>query len=447
MKKLFPFLIITLFAIKLFSQDAEVKKLSLKEAQDFALNNSADVKNARLDVLIAKKKVWETTAIGLPQLNASIAYQYLPNVPEASFPTIYPVYDNQGILIDISYEEQPIPLGVESAATIDITLSQLVFSGEYLVGLQASRTFKALSAQSLKKSEQDIKELVANTYYMILVLEENNRVLDSTFKSVERTAFEINQMYEQGFVEETDADQINLTKASLKSSVISVERQLDMAYSLLKFQIGMDDNQEIELTQNLDEILGLNDLGSLSSSEFNLQNNINYQLLTTQETLTELDLKRTKSTFLPTVAAFYNHQEQTQVADFNFFIPDIIGVNINVPIFSSWQRMSQVQQKQMELEKVQNSKTQASQGLELEFTQALTEYSNALDKYLVEKDNRDLAKKIYDRTLIKYREGISSSMDLTQAQSQYLTTQSSYFNATLTLLQSKNKLEKLLNQY
>lgn len=164
-----------------------------------------------------------------------------------------------------------------------------------------------------------------------------------------------------------------------------------------------------------------------------------------QESVAKLNLKRQKSTFLPSLAAFYKHTEIAQKADFDFTIKDIAGLSLNVPLFSSGQRSVQVQQRILELEKVRNSKTNVAQGLQLDFINSRNELNTAYDAFLNQQRNIRLTESIYNKTLLKYKEGVSSSMDLTMAQNQYLDTQRNYFNALYTLLSSKNKLEKLLN--
>lgn len=164
-----------------------------------------------------------------------------------------------------------------------------------------------------------------------------------------------------------------------------------------------------------------------------------------QEAAGLLNLKRQKSAYLPSLAAFYKHTENAKKADFDFTMKDMVGLSLNVPIFSSGQRNSQVQQRVMELEKIRNTKANVSQGLQLEFINSRNSLNTSYDKYVMEKKNIELSERIYNKMIVKYKEGVSSSLDLTAAQNQYLTAQSNYFNALYALLSSKNKLEKLLD--
>jgi len=459
-KKVFILLPLLLWQIVLFAQEKQesVTNLSLKQAQEYAILNNANAKNAVIDLELAKKKIWETTAIGLPQLNAQANYQHLFKVPVLSLggttflttnlPDGTPITAtdilNENVYLGFNPSE-PIQLGVKDNTTLDITLTQLIFSGEYLVGLQASRVFYLMSDQSQQKTESDLKEMVSNTYSLVLVLEQSKNTLAQSLDNLNKTLNEMREMYKQGFIENTDVDQIELTSLNLTNSLNSISRQVEATKDLLKFQLGMPFENQIVLTDNLESISEGITLESTLSAKFELSQNINYQILETQEKLGVLSLKREKSGYLPTLAAVYRHTEKVNKPAFDFAPNDVFQLSLNVPIFSSGQRHVKVQQRQLELQKVVNTKDNLANGLQLEYTNAASEMETAYEKYLNNKKNIELTKRIYEKTLIKYKEGISSSMDLTNAQTQYLTAQGDYFNAVYTMITVKNKLDKLTN--
>lgn len=433
-----------------------VKSLSLKNAQEYALKNNMTIKNARVDLEIAKKKIWETTAMGLPQLNAAAAYSHIFKVPEVSFPgtilsnsrntsTQYGLPVAGDSLFVNNYSSPPIKLGVADNLTFDITLSQLVFNGAYLVGLQASKVFYQISEQALEKNEIDIRESVANTYLLILNLIKNEEILSKRIINLDKTLNEMRQLNKAGFLEITDVDQLELTILSVKNAQNTLQRQIDGATDLLKFQIGMPYDVELELSDVLDEILNSAVIESITGRNLEVENNIVTKILNTQVKIGELNLKREKSGYLPSLAAFYKHSEKAKQADFDFFMKDMAGVQLNIPIFSSGQRKSAVAQRKLELLKMQNSREQALNGLQLEFKSANNDFSTSLEKYNNEKRNIELAERIYDKTLIKFKEGLSSSMDITTAQNQLFGAQSSFFTAVYSLLVAKNKIDKLTN--
>lgn len=435
----------------LTASDSKAIKFSLKEAQEYALQNSPAVKSAAIDLESARKKIWETTAIGLPQVTATGNYQYIFKVPEFSFGGFYdyrllpdgtPITKND--LLNTYQPGQPVKLGVQQNFTWNISVNQLIFSGEYIVGLQASRTFKELSERNLQKTKNETKEAVAKAYYMILTGEENLSILRQNLQLIDKTLNDVTAMYKQGFVEETDVDQIRINKLNLENLVNSVTEQVQIAYRLLKFQMGIDVNQSIELTDKLDELIAMGNFKLWSQNEFDVQKNIDLKIMQTNEALSMLNLQREKSRFLPSVSAFYQHQEQLKKPQFNFTIPDITGVGISWPLFTSGSRNSKVAQARLALEKATIGKNQVRDGLLIDFEQSRNAYNKALNDYLTLKENLNLADKIYRKTLLKYSQGMASGMELTQAQNQFLTTESNYYNAVLTLFNAQAKLEKLL---
>lgn len=434
------FIVFTLTGNVIYAQQS----FTLTQAQEYALKNNYNTKNARIDIDIANKKVWEITSIGLPQINGKIAYQNIFTVPVMDFPTPYLITDPDPTKMKLGYNNYPIELGVKDNWTYSLSASQLIFNGSYFVGLITSKTFKQLSQESLIKSETDIKEGVSNAYYLVLTLEESKRLLDSSITSMERTLYEMSEMCKQGFIENTDTDQMTLNVSNLKNTILSVDNQIILAYQLLRYQMGMKVTENIVLTDKLDDVISLLKTEELLSATFDLNNNINYQLLNTQEKLTELNLKNEKSKSLPSIAAFYQHQEFSQNPAFNFNPPDVLGISIDIPLFSSGGRSARISQRRMEIEKISITKQQVAEGLQMEAVQARSDLQVAFDKYNNDKTNLMLSKRIYEKTLTKYKEGVSSSMELTQANMQYLTAQSNYYQTVMKLLGAKNKMERIL---
>jgi outer membrane protein len=439
----FLFFLVFIFATNgMYAQQS----FTLAQAQEYALKNNYNTKNARIDIDIAKKKVWETTSIGLPQINGKIAYQNIFTVPTMNFSTPYLITDPDPEKMKLGYREYPIELGVKENWTYTASASQLIFNGSYFVGLKTSKTFKRFSQEALTKSETDIRESVANAYYLVLTLEESKRLLDSSIISLQHTLYEMSEMCKQGFIENTDTDQMALNVSNLKNTILSVNNQVTLAHQLLQFQMGMKMTETIALTDKLDDVIGQINAESLLSATFDLNNNINYQLLVTQEKLTELNYKYEISKSLPSIAAFYQHQELGEKPAFNFNPPDVLGISIDIPLFSSGGRASRISQRKMELEKINNTKQQVADGLQMEAMQAKSDLQVAFDKYTNDKNNLMLSKRIYEKTLTKYKEGVSSSMDLTQANIQYLTAQSNYYQTVMKLLTAKNKMERILSK-
>lgn len=437
--------------VPVFAQNGTVMKLSLSEAKQLALENNANVVNAGLDVDAAEKKVWETTAIGLPQVNVKSNYQNIFKVPELAFGSYvdWNYMKEAGIPVTAesvmanTHAAPAMPLGTKENITTNFTASQLIFSGEYLVGLQASKVYKDLTKHSLTKSKNEINEATGNAYVLVLIAEESKLLMEQTLTNIEKLSTETQAYFEEGFVEETDADQLKITLSTIQNSLNNMTRQIDLSYDLLKMQMGVDQNSEIELTQSLNEILEISDLESTLTSEFDIYSNPDFKLVETQEALMKLDYKRTMSTTLPTVAAFYQYTHQSNKPDFDFMPTNVLGVSVDIPIFASGQRLVQIQQAKIQLEKAGNMREYAEQGLMLQMAEARNELKSSFATFENDKENMQLSKKIYDRTVIKYKEGISSSLDLTQVHNQYLEIQGKYFQSIMNLMNAKNKVIRL----
>lgn len=434
-----------LIPLNIHAQNRKSQSYNLKEAQEFAVLHSYDSIKSLLDVEAAKKKLKETLADGFPQVNSNI--NYLNNLELATI--LIPDF----IGGDPS-KKIPVQFGTQHNANFSLTVDQKIFDVSYIVGLNTSKIYQQLADQSYERTQLDVKETVTNTYFLILVSQETQRIIQANIDNLEQTLYEISESYKEGFVEKTDVDMIQISVTGMKNSLQNVQKQTEVAYKLLKFQMGLDLEQHIEVTENLEDILRHIDIQESISAEFDLSQNIDYQLLNTQEKLAEMAHKNTKASYWPSVSAFYTYQQAAQRNAFNFFDfekdwfrSQILGINIYIPIFKSGAQKARVAQAAIALEQARNSRIQASQGILLEDAQARNALSAAYESFLNVKDNMDLSKSVYDSILIKYREGIASSTDLTQANDRYLLSQSNYIQAISALLNAKNKLDRIRNSY
>jgi len=423
----------------------EIKSFSLISAQQYAVQYSYNIRKSKLDVAASRKKLKETVASGLPQVSSGISYInnlelatiLIPNFFEGKFD-----------------EKIPVQFGTQHTANFNITVNQLIFNGSYFVGLQTASIYRRLADQGLEQTELTVKETVTSTYYLILVSEESEKILKANLENLGKTLYEIRETYKEGFVAETDVDLLQISYTKLKNGLQTVQRQKETAYNLMKFQMGIELKEKISLTEKLEDILSCVDVKKFVEADFDLENNLDYKLLVTQERLLELALKNEKSKYFPTVAAFYTYQRSAMRDAFNFFNFDenwfraqFFGVNINIPIFKSGAQKAKVQQAAITLDQMRNTREQAAQGILLEASEARVNLESANENYLNTKDNMALSEKVYNATLIKYREGMASSMDLTQANDKYLQSQSDYIQAMAALLNAKNSLDKISNNY
>ena len=439
------------FLSNIYSQgNKEILKLSIVDAQTYALQNNRTIQSAKIDVSSINKQIWETIATGLPQLNFAANYQHQFVIPQLSFGPFLDINSlpdgvlNKADLVNAYKDSPPISLGVKNNTTFDFTVSQLIFSGEYIVGLQAIKVVKQVTEKTLAKTEDQTKESVATTYYLVLVLEENARVLKESLKTTDQTYSDLVKMNQEGFNEETDVDQMKIGRSNIQTLITSIEAQKELSVKLLKYQLGVGFDQPVLLTDSLPGVINQGNIQYLSSTEFNVKNSLDYQMISDQEKISALMLKRQQSKLLPTISGFYRHQEQTNKPSFNFAVKDIAGVSLTLPIVTSGQRLATISRAKFDLQKSRLSKDNVEQGLIMEFETARTGYQTAFSNFTTNKESMILSKKVYDKTVIKYKEGVSSSFELTQNQAQFLTAESNYYNSVLSLLNAKAKLDRIL---
>jgi outer membrane protein TolC len=438
-------LIIALFFVSnlAIAQDGDESNssFSLQEAQNYAIENNYKNKKAMLDIDIAKKKIWETTAAGLPQVNANAKIQKFLDIPvnlapANSFNPLAPADE----LVELQF-------GLDYSNSFGITASQLIFDGSYIVGLQAAKTYKNLSISNQVKTEIELNEGVKQAYFTVLVAEENTTVLNKSKEAVDVILKETTALYKEGMVDEQSVDQLTLTVNELSTAVGIAEGQVSFARKLLKLQMGLDIATKITLKEGLDVFTG--EVQTLTEEkELNVENHVDYNLVETNMRLQKLNLRKEKYSFLPSINVFLSHEQQNMNNKFDAFSGGkwypmtVVGAQLTLPILTSGSRLSKMSQAKIEYEKSEISAKEVEQGLLYQTQVAQSNYETSHETYLNQKANMALAKKIYDKTVMRYKEGVSSSLDLSQTQNQYLTAEGNYIKALLDLLKSKSELQK-----
>jgi outer membrane protein len=442
-------LFLALFSPVIKSQDGATQTFSLQQAIDYAVKNGYSVKNSATDIEIANKKVKETRAIGIPQLNADAGFNNFLNIPisvvdASAFNPLAP----PGALVRI-------PFGVKYNMNYGFTASWLAFNGEYLVALQASKTFLEISKKNLRKTEIETKESVSKAYYTVLILQENKKILQENIKNLEASIAQTSAFNKEGFTEELDVDRLNLLMTNLKNTLSTLEQQKVLAEKLLKFQMGFDVNGTIILSDELNAMVGAASSGIDAEPKFDVKSSIDFSILETSRRVSLLNTKRLKANYLPTLSTFYSWKENRLGNEFeNLSDPvyrvtggTIVGLNLSVPIFQGLGQSARISQAKLETKKIELLQLQQEQGYTLQSSQSLSDYTTALNTYKSSKEAVELAEKIKDRTTIKYNEGVGSSVEVLQAQSELLSAQSNYINSIFQLLNARVALDKNLNKF
>jgi len=442
MKKILIITITLLFTI--ISNAQETKSFSLKEAINYALKNSYASINASRDIQAAKKKKWETTTIGLPQINAEIDYQNWIKQQVSLIPAEF-FGGKPGEFTEIAFGTKQ---NMKATATVD----QLIFDGSYLVGLQSAKTYLKISVNAKEKTDIGIREAVINAYGNVLLSEESIKILEKNKKTLEKNLHDTNQIYLNGLTEEENVEQLKITLAKVKSQLSKTKKLKDIAYKMLNITLGIDINSKVVLVDSLDKLSQENEDLNLLSNNLNIENHIDYKIAKNTERSNELIVKLEQSKALPSLSSFVNFGYAGFGNEFNFFKKQqkwfdssLLGINLKIPLFSSLARSSRTQQAKIGLDKAKTNLYEISQKIQLQVESAKTNYNYSLEELSTSKQNLALAERIEHKQEVKFFEGISTSFDLSNAQTQLYTMQQNYLQAMLNVISNKAALDTALN--
>lgn len=443
-------LILTLLFVSLFlnAQDKkETYSFTLQQAIDHAIANNYTAINAKRDIDAAKQKKWETTATGLPQITSNL--QYLNNLDFQVQGVSGNAFNPGGDPNEIS----TIAFGTKHSANASATLNQLIFDGSYIVGLQSAKVYLQISQNAKDKTDLEIKEMVTNAYGNVLLARESVLIFEKNKTTLEKTLFETTETFKNGLTEEENVEQLQITLTQLKSSLSNAQKRAEIALNLLKISVGIDINNDVTLTEKLDDLAVKNVDLTILAEEFNSQNSIDYKIQQNNEESKRLLLKLERYRALPTVGAQLNYGANTFSNEFDiistqqkWYNYSNFGVNVSLPIFSSFRDRARTQQAKIAFEQAKTQLTETEQRLKLQFQQAKTNYEYSIEQYSASKSNLKLAERIEGKQQIKFKEGLSTSFEFTEAQRQLYTAQQNYLQAMIDVMNKKATLDKLTNK-
>tara|TARA_B110000503_G_scaffold73379_1_gene113346 strand:+ start:4282 stop:5622 length:1341 start_codon:yes stop_codon:yes gene_type:complete len=436
-------IIFWLFASSLYAQESTTS-FTLQEAIAFAIKNNRAVQNAERDVKIAVQTKRETTATGLPQINAKIGYnnwleQQVSLIPAEFFGGA------PGQFAEVSFGTNQTMNGV-------VTVKQKLFDGSYLVALQAAKVFLEISKNSKEKTLNEIRKIVAYSYGNILLAEANLEIIDSNIILLEKNVWELSKVYESGLVEEESLQQLQLTLSGLKSNQRYTKRLKNIAYQMFNNSIGLDLETPVVLTNSLEELVVFYSTITPSESDNEFEEVIDFKIAVNSVRSDELLLKLEKSKALPTLNAFINGSYSGNSQRFSFtensqkwFGASLFGVTLDIPVFSSFRRSASTQRARLNLEKSKSNLEDTANKIKLEINTARSNYEFAVEDYEIKKTALDLSENIATKNEIKFFEGLTTSFDLSQAQRQLYVAQQDYLQSMLNILLKRVDLETLIN--
>jgi len=440
-RKIFLNLIFLLFPLAMiFAQEQNSSlNLTLKQAQDYAVSNNKAVNSAKLDVMASRAAIWETISAALPNVEGSGSFTDNLKLMTTLLP---------GEFFGQPGEKIPVTFGSKYNTGVSVQASMLLFNAPLYIGIETTKLANKLSEQNLERTELDTKESVSTVYFLILVAEESLRILDSNIVNLNETLRSVKSMYQVGMAESTDVDQMMSNVTMAENSRSSLLRNIELDYNLLRFQLGVPGNTEISLTETLENLIDQINVDAILSQNFDINNNVDYKLITMQEEISKLTVMSQKASVLPTLAGFYTYGTNgmgDKVSDQRWFPNSMVGLQLSIPVFASGQRYTKIKKAQLDLSKARNNKALVTDQLLMQEKQLRYDLVNANLQYLSQKDNVEVSKRVYTSMENKYRQGMASSLELTQANSQYLQAENNYITSLMSLLQTKVALDKLMN--
>jgi outer membrane protein len=406
---------------------------SVKEAQEYGLQNNRTIKNAVLEVGIASKQMKETISVGLPQINAEAQIQKFLTVPT----TLVPAGAFGGSETSMKYLEMQFGLPYTTSASV--TASQLIFNGSYIVGLKAAKSFMAFSKMRKELTEHQIADSIATSYYKVLLAKENTLFLESIVKVHKTIVSEMEALYTAGFVEDIEVDRMKLVLSKMEMQYAQMFRNFELSEAYLKLMLGVPITEGLSLSDSLPELLDSSI--SFQLEESNIKQRIEYQMADMKVNLKKLDLRRYQTDKLPNIVAFGSINTSSMDDEFTAFESNsswypsqMVGLKVSIPIFDGLGGSARIQKARLVWEQAKNDKIETEEGLALAHLAAQSQFINSISDYNHQENNLGLAKKIYQKTLAKYKEGLVSSLELSQTGTEYLESNTDFSKSIYHLL-------------
>lgn len=411
----------------------ETLRFSVQDAVSYALTHQYAIRNAKLDELNTIAKNREVSGLALPQVAGTGLLQHNPIIQKqlidaSNFSDTIP----KGTLV-------PFAFGLSWNMMGQVEVSQVLFDPSVLVALQARKTLEELARQGVERTEVDVKAAVYKAYFNVVAADKAMAILDTNTTRLKNLLEETREIYKNGLVEKLDVDRLVVQYNNLESQTTRLREIRELGLAALKFQIGMPIKQPLVLTDSLSQKALSAQMPDEQS--FNYFNRIEYQLLTTQRRANEYNLKRYRLAALPSLSLFGQGGAARASDRFDYLSGPpgwygyvAYGLNLRVPIFTGMQRLRKVDQALIEVQKNDLALEQLRNNIDLDQVNSATSLRNNLSTLGNEEENMQLAKEVFETTMIKYREGVGSSLEMITAESQLLTAQNNYFSALFNVI-------------
>ncbi len=429
----------------------ETISLSLEEAMDYAVKHNTSAKNARLDIKLQKAKNAEVTGIALPNISGKGEFDdYIDPVKSFLPGEFFRDSLNQPLYPPGTFV--PVQFTPKYGATASVSASQVLFDGSVMVALQARNALVKLYQQTAQMTEEDVRYNVQKAYYGIVIAQKQYEILKTSLANARDMGNDIKALYDNGFAEKIDVDRTNVQINNLATDSIRIGSLMSISDQLLKYQMGMSMDKNIVLTDTAFDVK-ISEATDMLTDDVVYENRSEFSLLQTQLKLNEYDLKRHKLSGLPSLAAFgtaaynYSTNDFSKIFTEQYIFYSLVGLQLKVPIFDGLQRHNRVKQAKINIEKNKNSIENIKLTIDFQTAQSRTSLKNALLTMQSQQRNSDLANSVVTLARKKYKAGVGSNTEVTQAQTEFLQAQNNYFQAMLDVVNAKSDLQKALGQF
>lgn len=418
------------------------QSFSLDEAIDYALVNHNSIKQEHLNQQDATYQVKEYWARGLPQVNGKVGYQYFFEIPTTILPE------------EFAMPGQPaeVQFGTTNNLTAGLSANALLFDGGFLVGLKAQRMYKELVNSQIGQTERDIRVNVTKAYLNVLALKESMDIIDGNISSIEKTRDETKALYENGFAEQLDVDRLDLTLQNLQTEKQNIDQVIESTKLILKFQMGHPLNEEIILTDDVSRIQASSvSKDELLQASWSVDDRVEIGLIDQSIELTDINIRSIKAQYLPSLTASVDYNQSLQTNDLfgsnnSWFPTGIVGLNLGIPIYDAGDKKAKIERAKIQQEGLLLQRNDMSRLIELEITSAQIAVENAYRNLDQRQAAQVLAEKIYNTTLVKYKEGVGASLEVNQAEVDMLAAQRNYIDALFNYLLARTDLERAIGK-
>jgi len=434
-----------LLHLQLSAQDRENQyALSLQEAISLGLENNHSSRRSQLDIEKALKQKWEIISQGLPQLTGNVDYQNFLKQPVTLIPAEIAGGEPGGFV--------PVRFGTKQSLNAVATWNQLIFDGSYIVGVQSVRTLLQLSRNAKIKTDIEVKKAIIGAYGNVLLAEESVRILKQNLETVKKNFSDTQKIFENGLAEEEDVERLEVTLLTLENNLNRSERMRNISYEMLDLALGLPEEADVSLTDDLQELALQNYDLSLLTEDIPVEQTIDYRIAFNNTEYAKIQERLEKAKALPSLTGFVNYGYQGYSESFSFFEKEqdyfaqsVLGVSLNIPIFSSGMRSSRTSQRKIEYEQAMLDLDQTESEVRLQIETARSDYEFSLENLETQKRSLALAERIENKNQIKFFEGLASSFELSEAQTQLYNAQQNYLQAMLEVINAKADLESLID--